>query len=560
MSSFDRMVINMSHAERMCLYDKLSASISSEEQSIAPPSESKEDYVNQDLQTKLKSESSFFRFILFFRSLFSGIDVSNLYNNMLVNRIAKKIEKTNSELLIYKKGMVGSFFYEQLRILKNASDFFKPAIDLYEEEPGRFYVFLSSLVIPDYYEHMEREIDPFLLGDDKEPKSETRLSLLRRMEEVFQMLTSAQRNTLYKSVINIDWLRQFVRLPFERMLARFLPVVGGGYAAQLELISNDLSQFCRILCNAKNLTTEVLQALCLFSTQSQLDQPQIDVETVVAEYVTRSLSQISIIKKFLKAIPLQQLARVAFKSANWTPSQPEGSEDWFVKYKTEWRKLFDERWNSWLKAKNRQIVEKKVFAMLKTTKLPELPFQPWDNGWSNLKFPRTEAMGFLYGFFTTLFEDINKLLKILVVDGNFKQRENRIELTESFNGFSRLAGDVDSFAHSLSPEGKIGQFFANVDEKDDRSIKAHARLESALQSAYSEASVLSMRFKQISESIVNVLSGVLSETKIGKYDTINNIAAIGGHLNQQYRQQLAEVRDTLNDALNCLKELEVVDI
>lgn len=559
MNTFDRMVIGMSHAERMCLYDKLCASISSEEQTIQPPADPQEISSGQDIQTRLKSETSLFRFFLFLRSIFSGVDISKLYNGILINRIAHRIEKTRPGLLLYKKGMLGGPFYEQVRQLKNVADFFKPAIDLYEEDPGCFYVFLSSLILADYYSYVEREIDPFLLGD-KEPVQEVRLSLIRRMDEVFQELTVSQRNSLYQSVINIDWLRQFVRLPFEKMLARFLPIADGGYVAQLELISNDLSHFCKVLCNAKNVTVEVLQALCLFSTKSQLEQPQTDVEALTSDYVTKSLKQVAVIKKFLQTIPMKQLACVAFKSAGWTPGQPEGAEDWFVKYKAEWRKLLDVRWEEWTKAKKKQIVEQKVFNMFKCMKLPELPYQPWNIEWCDIKFTRNKAMGFLHAFFSTLYDEINKILKILVIEGDFKLRENRIEFVESFNEYAHLASDVDAYVRKFSPEGEIGQFFSNVAEGDDHSVKAHARLESAIQAAYSESTSLSMRFTQLTTSLVNVLGGILSENKVGKYDTINNIAAIGGRFNQRYRLQLVEVHDTLNDAISCFKELEMFEV
>ena len=83
MDTFDRMVIGMSHAERMCLYDKLCASISSEEQTIQPPVDSQDISSGQDIQTRLKTESSLFRFFLFLRSIFSGVDISKIYNNIL---------------------------------------------------------------------------------------------------------------------------------------------------------------------------------------------------------------------------------------------------------------------------------------------------------------------------------------------------------------------------------------------------------------------------------------------------------------------------------------------
>ena len=79
MNTFDRMVMGMSHAERMCLYDKLCASISSEEQTIAPPDDAQDISSGQDIQARLKTETSLFRFLLFLRSIFSGADISKIY-------------------------------------------------------------------------------------------------------------------------------------------------------------------------------------------------------------------------------------------------------------------------------------------------------------------------------------------------------------------------------------------------------------------------------------------------------------------------------------------------
>ena len=77
--------------------------------------------------------------------------------------------------------------------------------------------------------------------------------------------------------------------------------------------------------------------------------------------------------------------------------------------------------------------------------------------------------------------------------------------------------------------------------------------------ANSEATVFAMTFTTAAAILANVLTGVVSENKNGKYDTINNIAAIEGHQNQAYRQRLAEIITIFNDSCGFIKDLSTLD-
>ena len=554
-NSFDELVIKMPQSERIELYNKLIASLNSSQQTLTDSPVPAEYDNNLDIKEKLKTESRFFKFILYIRSLFSGLDSVNLYNTILVMRTAKYVEKKFPALLNAKKGILKASFYDRIRSLKTAADFFQPGIDMYEEDPGRFYVFLSSLLLPEIYEKIELEIDPFKFVEDKDATPDVRTSQLRRLDEIFQEITSAARTNLYNAVTSIDWLRQFVNLPFEKFLSKFITFSAGEYICQVEAVSNEISQFARVLCNGKVISTDILQAMFLFSFQSQLGNPDIDITALTSEYVSKSISYIGIIKRFLENVPLRLLGEIAYKSASWSPKQPDGVEDWFIKYKNEWKKLFDIQWEKWVNYKKQCEIDNKIKGMFSSDELPQMPFQPWKNVWEDLAFQRQKSISFLYGFFSTKYPEVSKLLKILMVEGDFKQRENRIEFTDAYDQMNHLATNVETLVFRFAPQGDIGQVFKEVEEKNERTVKVHSRLENLISSAFSESVMYFSQFNNTVTILANVIEGIISESKVGKYDTLNNIAAIQGRKNQIYRQQLASVRQLLLSAMECLNSL-----
>ena len=71
-NSFDELVINMPQAERIELYNRLIASLNASEQTLVENTVPEEYDNTGDIEKKLKTESRFFKFLLYIRSLFSG--------------------------------------------------------------------------------------------------------------------------------------------------------------------------------------------------------------------------------------------------------------------------------------------------------------------------------------------------------------------------------------------------------------------------------------------------------------------------------------------------------
>ena len=85
---------------------------------------------------------------------------------------------------------------------------------------------------------------------------------------------------------------------------------------------------------------------------------------------------------------MKNLTALSMNSSIWVPERPEGAEDWFVKYKAQWRKIFDQKWENWLQSKRKYTVSLKIKKMLNSENLPLLPFRPWTEIWNGIPFSK----------------------------------------------------------------------------------------------------------------------------------------------------------------------------
>lgn len=578
-NSFDRLVLGISNNERIDLLKKLEASTDPEKQNVESSYIADPEDQEHDLSVKFKGESFLLRIWLHLKALFSANDVEFVYNQYLVSSLARGIEKNYPNLIDYKHGLLTTDFYNKLCELKNVAAFFKSGISVYEEKQGSFFVFLGSLFVPELSERIDSEVSPYKLGFDREVTGELRSSLIRKMEEILQSIPQTDKTRLYTAVRSIEWLKAFTHLPFERFTSRFISLVSGSYTCPLDAASQDLATFAKVLCNGKRIQTEILEALFLFSEQSQQEElanktaniPEATEPTKsisredslninCAEYLKKSLEQISLIKMFITTIPIHDLAAVANNSSIWIPDQLEGVEDWFVKYKNHWRKLFDQKWECWLRDKRKAQTHEKIKELFSIDDFPHIPNRPWLDIWDGMEFSKDYALGFVYAFFEQLYPTYSKLFKIIMVEGEFTQRENRIEFTDTYNLLNHLSQSTLMLNEQLSIKGVYGAYFDNIIKESIRTIQGKAKIDSLMSTIEHEASSLIAQFADACRTMQLLLGGILTEAKNPRYDTLANISSIQGKSNSIFREQLHAAKAGFIDALELLKELETIEI
>lgn len=552
-TSFDRLVTGISQTERDELLRKIQTTVDPDSQSLVS-----EEMITagdcEDLDIKFKSESLFLRIWLYIKALFSNTEVRILYNDQLVKQSGRDIEKKYPDLIDAKSGVFRQDFYDKLIELRRCAEFFKQGVDAYEDNPGDFYVSLGSLIAPEVALQMSTEANPAALPYSREVTNELRASMLRKMDEVLQSILPAKRSALYTAVIGAEWIRQFVRLPFERLLAGFTEI-DSFRICSFQNVKSEIAQFAKVLCNGKRIQTEVLEAFCVFPIKDVSDQ-KMDIPAYVGDYIEKATAQISLIKMFIDTVPLRAIGSVVFGAAEWTPERPDGCEDWFIKYKNTWRKLFDRNWEIWLENRKKNLVLQSMQLQFGMTRFPLLPNRPWSENWGGVSFRYDYALGFIYGFFTSVYPEYAKLLKILMLEGDFYQKDNQVEFTDSCAELDRQKNNIDRLNAKLSETGETGALFAKYNAEMLRSTQGKPKLEALMKSVETESAVIIAQWCAASRTIQLVLEAVLSGARNSRYDSISNLSGIQGKQNQSYRQKLADVKNAFVNALDIVKELE----
>ena len=562
-TSFDRLVMGISNDERVNLLRKLESNSDPEKQNIEIRLKNKDGAF--DITLKYQKEPFFIRLWLRLKSLFTSNGIDYLYNEYLISSLAKDVEKNYPGVIDYKNGYLCTEFYNHLLELKKVADFFKTGITVYEEDQGSFFVFLGSLFAPELSETMEKEVSPYKYGLDREVTSELRASLIRKMEEILHNISPEIRTKLYSSIRSIEWLKHFTHLPFERLISKFMTFIPGTNNCHLDSVASDLSTFAKVLCNGKKIQTEVLEALYLFSEQSQQVMSNggtegISVDQGSSDYLKRSIEQIALIKMFITKIPIENITAIALNSSNYEIESLDGVEDWFIRYKNHWRKIFDKRWDEWLRDKRKHATNKKIKELFDVDSYPFIPNRPWNEIWGGIPFAKEYTLGFLYAFFKTIYPELNKVLKIIMVEGDFAMRENRVEYTDTYNKLNHIAQTITNINEQLSPQGAYGISFNTVINESLRTIQGQTKINNLLITIEKEVVNLTTQFAESCKIMQLIFTGILSTEKNSRYDTLVNIASIQGKTNILFRQKMKETLASFGDALDLIKELETIDL
>ena len=564
---FDRLVSELGKDERLTLLEKLStASLpASETENVEAPDKIENSDLNYDIQTKLKNESVLLRFWLFLKSVFTGINQRVIYNDLLIDRKAKALTKKFPNIYDMKKNSLLTDFFLELKKLHQAADFYKSGIAAYEENPGEAYVFLGSLFLSDLYEKIEKEADPYSVEFSRSQNQELRNSLIRKMDDLLSGISVTERQNLYQNVQSLEWLKNFVKLPFEKFLGRFTSFNHSDFLCPLDNATAELNHFVKVLCYPKKITPEVLETLYMLTggfSNKKNEPMNSDIDNIrdpAKEFHEQCLDAILKINHFIKNIPIKTLAAVASKDADWVMPNPAGIEDWFVKFKAQWRKQFDRKWESWLvdrKKSEIRVVSEKVFG---EAKLPLIANRPWTKAWGGIPCNRDYSLGFLHSFFMKLYPKIAAVLKIIQLEGDFVLRETRVEFTNAYNDFAKQNEAVISLNAKLAEGGAIYESFENIAGEKLRTIQNQSRMDSLVLSIETEISMLSSQFGATCREFINILEGILKIKKETKQEVITNLPMLHGAENHQFRINLLDSYDKLSVSLELLKELEGIE-
>lgn len=559
-NSFDRLVSGLSASERQSMLEKM--------KNIRVDPE-REDLQSMDpgaggtpIPVQLRSESLLFRIILWIRSLFSNTNIEELYNEHKVSQIARHIEHEFPGLIDCKRGFFLSTFYDKLQELKKCAMFFRSYTDFVEESPGDFSVFLGSLILPDITLSMESDVDPYRNSLDEGPRPELRAMLLRRMDDIIDHMENTQKAAMYNASRAVSWLSSFSRLPFDRVLHSFTNYSGAGNRCAYGQLTNEFAVFARVLCNGIKIPEEVLEAAFMFTANKIQRTAVVDGlgETDAStDFIQKAHSMLSMMHMFITTVPFNSLGCVVYNDCQWQCDELGGGEDWLSQYKSGWKVLFDQKWESWLRDCKVEVIRKSLGKVFNIQVFPKLPSRPWTNLYGNVKFHYELTAGFLSWYFRELFPTQEIFLKTVMVEGDFAKKENRDEYTEAFNALVQASIMLSDLRRRLADNGDLGIGFSKLTPDKMRSIQGRGKADVYMREVETTVSDVVFSFGEAARKLDLVMKGIFNESSDIHYDTLTNLYKIQGGANAAFRDKLRGARDSVMNALMLVKELESID-
>ena len=171
------------------------------------------------------------------------------------------------------------------------------------------------------------------------------------------------------------------------------------------------------------------------------------------------------------------------------------------------------------------------------------------------------ALRFLDAFSRGLFlKELNRPLRIVLVDGEFYRKENRVEYTDAFNTLLRVPEAIASLDERLGPEGEIGKAWSEAKLEIVSLPIKRRKVQSVARGADEEAEHIVRDSGVALAELVRVLGGILKGEAGGRYDSLANLSSLDGKANKEFIHSLSASKDRLEQTYRLLSEISGFDL
>lgn len=519
----------------------------------------------KNLAEKVKALSPLKRFIFWLKAAFTNSTIEGVLNKSLLKDIARSIEHNSPGLVDYKKKQLGPAFYEKFSGIKKAAEFFAPYIAKYEENNGSYYFILGSLIMPELVEKIHEEADPYQYALNVNVTPEMKSILINKVEKAIDEIPSTKKAEMYAAVRGVEWLRQFARLPFGRIVSKFEVVVEGARGCDFSQVKNDFADFAKILSSYIPLTDEAVQALYLLSKKKGTamtgnGEDEVEESEEDAVFMNNASSQNGIIKMFVRTVPILKISRLIFENSVYIPEAYGGGEGWYQKFRSQWKLVFERRWNTWECDAKKEKIKHKLHDYFVIDDFPLYPVRPWETSKTDKKFHYNLTLGFISYYLKNQFSQFSPALSTTSVEGDFAMRENRIEFSDSLNLFMRVTDNLDLLTRQLSAGGEYGQIFASYDAKESISNVDDVRIGNLMNSIDQTAAQNIKFFGKACRSMQCLLGGIVGDKVTPYYGPMVNFSKLKGKENRVYKAMMTKAYESITQAYEFLQDLEPLDL
>jgi hypothetical protein len=531
-NTFDSLVAELSVGERRELLQRLTAQTPVD----ASPLFQVEDLPETiELDKRYRESPWYLRFWLRLQSVFQGKPPEVLLRDQLLRKLAAAAESRCPGFFDSRRGLLLNEFFAELNSLKESARFFYDALDgSIARDKGAFFAFLASLEFDFVHQRLTSEADPanYAASNRQASDNDVRQATSRALEAILQTIDEDQRKVMYRNVRSLLCLKELASFLFDRALASFsVGPAGNDASCPLYLLQDQLLILNDILFSMSYPPTlTLLESVFVFDLQERMADADFDMVQETKALLAKASEAVARIRQFNRRVPLTFLLRCATRDLAYLPRSITGGEDWFAVYREFWRKRQDERFAAFVAERRRAQLAEEISLLLKGKPLAPLEYCASELNPNAVPVRPAFALAFLAGFYRHVFiDELNRLFKPILIDGEFYRRENRAEFTEAYNELLKLGDAIRAFDRKLSPNGDIGALYESARREMVAVPVKRRQLSVLIQEAETEAAAIAGSAGRSLRTLAGVLDGLINGASGGKYDTLSNLSALSGH-------------------------------
>jgi hypothetical protein len=565
METLEKLVTGLSLEERQAMFEKLRAQSTISDESlypIPPDVEVEPALSTADRYAKLPWYYRLYYFILGF---FKNKAPRQVFTDIQIGRLGRRIDLEYPGVYNHQTELLLTEFYRLLTALKDDARFFFDALDAsVNRDRGCFFSFLGSLEMAGIHRKLETETAPERLRDKNPaiPDTELRQAALRVMEEAFAGITEAQRTVMYRNARSLYCLKELASFLYDRVLLAFVPG-GENQTCSIHGVKDMLGSLNNILVSLKEPPSlTLLESLFIFILQERSSEPGFDRNQELRRLLARAESALTNIRNFNKRLPLILILKCGNRDMSYSPRPISGGEDWYAVYRDYWRRYITGRCVAYMKDRHyRELREsyQKFFPETEPLDLSNLENAASEKGADGFPLDLVQSLSFLLSFYKLVFmPDMNAGLLRLVADGEFINKENRLEFTGSYNDLSKLGNDIRLLDEKIGSQGIYGERYDQA-WRDMSSLPVKRRkIQLVLDDANDEGQRIIDRIRAALDSVGTIIAGILKRDSGGRYDTLSNLSQLEARF-PNFQESLRSMGERLRETGKILDKVMALE-
>lgn len=557
-TTFETLALELSPGERRELLQRLQNGLNVSTEALYPKTSMAEAHIDYVLAYK---ELGFFtRLIISIRSLFGAGSKEDLVKAHFLKDIMKGIEKKSVGLMDMRRRVLQEAFFRELSTLRSAARYFYDLLDrTLEKNRPAFFAFLASLEFETIHDELSLETDPYLFSERNAEATDNdiRLGINAALESALSRIGDDQRRFMYKDVKNLHVLKKLSSFLFDRFLNAFQTNPAGLKEISLYAAADQLAELASVLSSLDQApSTRLMEAIIGFALNEDIARPGFNLEEAVKKELGNAEKALAAIRLFNERVPIEDILKVANDDPNWQCASTGGGEDWFSIFKSYWKNRADSRFLHFSAERRIARLDADIQALVGNESPSWFMYLSEAGNETNPPVRFARSLRFLEAFYHQAFlKDINKSLKVVLLEGEFYKRDNRLDFTDTYNEILQIGDALKKFDKRLSLDGELGMAYVQAKTELSSTQIKKRKIESAIKATDIEAESILAKAGDAIGRMHEILKAILSRESRGRYDSLSNLGRIEGKANKDFIKGLGHSKDKLEKAQYLLGEL-----